>query len=662
MIKIKKISTIIVCYSVVTLMILNLFAAILMSFVAGFSMNSKQNEYLQKSLTSAQREVEQFIERYISIGEMIASNQIIRETVQSATSVNPMSNSTYFYQAVSVMNETIERYNEILSIGIGSSEENNIYANSGERFDIILKDREYYKAVTENKPYVTQPYVDVKTDTVCVSIGIPVVYYNKTVGVLCIDIRLDGLCDFIDKMSFGDSGRMMILSQNNIVMAYTNRDLVGSDFSETGITGDELISEMSNPTGKLANYEISNEKKVAMISKITDYNWLIIIGMSLKEYNSPTFRIILLLVILLLLITIITCICISKFIKRKLRSVTDIKNILTQMSNGNLHINLKSNRDDEIGQISKAISNCTQNLSSYVTEIDSIMKQLADGNLNIKTNITFNGDFKPIEISINKFVNKLSELISGISQSADSVNVGSDQVAVGAQALAQGSAEQAASVEELVNTISKISSKIENTANDTSTAQKQVEEANNALNKSNTHMNDLAGIMAKISRDSAKIYKIIKTIEDIAFQTNILALNAAVEAARAGQAGKGFAVVADEVRNLSSKSTEAASQITQLIECSVNSIKDGEEATKKTTLALSETVSKASLVGEIINKISNSTSQQYESISSINQNMKQISDVVQVNSATAEESAAASEELSNQANVLKDMLNRFKLQ
>lgn len=662
MIRIKKLSTVIVCYSVVTLMILNLFAAILMGFITEVSMNSKENEYLQKSLTSTQREVEQFIERYISIGEMIASNQAIRETVQSATSTNPMSNSTYFYQAVSVMSETMERYSEILTIGIGSSEENNIYANTGERFDIVLKDREYYKAVTENRPYVTQPYVDVKTGTVCISIGIPVVYYNKTVGVLCIDISLDGLCDFVDEMSFGESGRMMILSQNNIVMAYTNRDLVGSDFSETGITGDEFIAEMNNPTGELANYEINNEKKVAMINKITDYNWLVIVGVSVKEYNSQKFKVILALVILLLLITIITCIFISKFIKTKLRSVTDIKNALTQMSNGNLHINLKSNADDEIGQISKAISDCIQNLSSYVTEIDSIMKQLADGNLNIKSNITFNGDFKPIGVSINKFIDKLSELISGISQSADSVNDGSNQVASGAQALAQGSAEQAASIEELISNISKISSEIENTANDTSIAQKQVEAANDALNKSNTYMNDLASIMTKISEDSAKIHNIIKTIEDIAFQTNILALNAAVEAARAGQAGKGFAVVADEVRNLSSKSTQAASQITQLIECSVNSIKDGEEATKKTTLALSETVSKSSLAGEIINKISDSTSQQYESINLINQNMNQISDVVQVNSATAEESAAASEELSGQANALKDMLNRFKLQ
>ena len=122
MIRIKKLSTVIVCYSVVTLMILNLFAAILMGFITEVSMNSKENEYLQKSLTSTQREVEQFIERYISIGEMIASNQAIRETVQSATSTNPMSNSTYFYQAVSVMSETMERYSEILTIGIGSSE------------------------------------------------------------------------------------------------------------------------------------------------------------------------------------------------------------------------------------------------------------------------------------------------------------------------------------------------------------------------------------------------------------------------------------------------------------------------------------------------------------------------------------------------------------
>ncbi len=659
--KIKKLSTTLICYSVIILLVLNTIAAVLMSFESASAMNSKQNDYLEKSLTSAEERIEQFVENYINIGQMLSDNQFIRSAVAESTTITPMLTAPSFPQAVYAMTQTVNRYDGIMSIGIGSIAENNIYTDSGQQVNIVLKDREYYAAVTNNQPYVTEPYADTITGNICVSIGLPIVYDGRTVGVLCLDINLNGLYTFIESMSFGESGRMLLISENRVIMAYTNKDMLGSDFSVLGIAGDEFMSELDNPTGNLTNYTINNQQKVAMITEIEDYNWTLVVGMSSSEYNSATFRVIGFLVLLLIAITIVLCLLLRNIITKKLTPVTKIKHALSQMRDGNLHIHLESTSNDEIGQISQSIIDCTNTLSSYITEIDTIMKQLADGNLRVRYNVKFKGDFEPIQKSIGRFVAQLSELVHNVAQSAASVNSSSMHVSSGAQELAQGSTEQAASIEELMETISEISTKIETTADDTQLAQKQVVAANNSLNQSNVHMTNLANIMSRISNDSTKIHSIIKTIEDIAFQTNILALNAAVEAARAGQSGKGFAVVADEVRNLSSKSTAAASQIAQLIERSVKSIEEGEQATQKTTLALAQTVEQASVVGEIIDKISNATIEQSNAIHTVNKSMDQISSVVKNNSANAEESAAASEELSSQSHILEEMINHFKL-
>ena len=273
----------------------------------------------------------------------------------------------------------------------------------------------------------------------------------------------------------------------------------------------------------------------------------------------------------------------------------------------------------------------------------------------------YTGGFHPLLISFRGIAEKLNDTMQQISQSSTQVASGSEQVSNGAQALSQGATEQASSVQELAATINEISSRVNQNADSAQQANAKAGNVSAEMNVSNDKMQQMIKAMGDISNCSNEIGKIIKTIEDIAFQTNILALNAAVEAARAGTAGKGFAVVADEVRNLASKSAEASKNTSDLIENTLKAVERGTQIADETAHTLFQAVSDVNEMTGIIGQISEASSAQADSISQITMGIDQISSVVQTNSATAQESAAASEELSSQSQLMKSLVGRFKL-
>ena len=335
------------------------------------------------------------------------------------------------------------------------------------------------------------------------------------------------------------------------------------------------------------------------------------------------------------------------------------------MQQGNLAVadDITYESRDEIGILAASMRDTMRLLNTYVDEIGQTMRTVAGGNLMIRDNeITdFRGDFAVIKESISYILDNLNSTLSDIQIASEQVNAGADQVASGAQALSQGATEQAAAVQELAATLGEINVKVQQAGDQAAATRENTAEELSMMSTCDAQMKDMIAAMNEISRTSEEIGKINKTIDDIAFQTNILALNAAVEAARAGAAGKGFAVVADEVRSLAAKSAEAAKNASALIEASILAVQKGVQIADGTAENLHKVSESAEKNAEMVTAIADAAQGLVSSIEQVATGIDQISAVVQTNSATAEESAAASEELSSQAAMLKDLTNQFHL-
>ncbi|MBU3175801.1 MCP four helix bundle domain-containing protein [Clostridium estertheticum] len=296
-----------------------------------------------------------------------------------------------------------------------------------------------------------------------------------------------------------------------------------------------------------------------------------------------------------------------------------------------------------------------------INEAADVLGKMANGDLAVNMNGNYQGSYLVIKDSLNHTLDAFNELLGSITDASDEVLSGSNQVSDGSQALSQGTTEQASSIEELTASITQVAAQTKQNAVNASQANELALNAKEGAVLGNSHMKELLKSMGDINESSSNISKIIKVIDDIAFQTNMLALNAAVEAARAGQHGKGFAVVAEEVRNLAARSTNAAKETADLIEGSIKKVEDGTKIANDTAESLDEIVVGVSKAATLVGEIAAASNEQATAIYQINKGIEQVSDVVQTNSATAEESAASSEELSSQASLLKSMVGKFNL-
>ncbi len=530
---------------------------------------------------------------------------------------------------------------------------------------------EFFKQAIDGKVYVSSPVVQKGGSDLVVYVSAKANNSSGYKGIVYGVLSADTFSELANGATIGQTGFSLIVDKTGTIIAHKDKKRV-SDFTNYISLGkkDRRYSEIANVIQDMVKsrtdgqeYNLNGARSYISYTPIKDTDgWSIGVTAKLSEMMSGFYFSIYMMIALLALFIVISILVAFRIANPIARPVIRLVDRIEKLSEGDLHSEVPEFRSrDEIGNLSRSFSATVNTLSGYVNDISTVLGSLAAGDFTTEIRQDYKGDFAAIKTSLETISANLNEMLRGFSRSADEVAAGALQVSNASQALSQGATVQASSVEELSASIAEISVAVNQNASDSETANRISEAAAAQIEGETQKMDQMVAAMKDISDSSKQIGKIIKTIEDIAFQTNILALNAAVEAARAGAAGKGFAVVADEVRNLAGKSAQAAKNTTKLIQDSIKAVEKGTRIADETAKSLIETKDSVKKTAEFVGKISSSSREQAASITQITLGVDQISAVVQTNSATAEESAAASEEMSTQAQFLKNSLSTLKI-
>ena len=534
----------------------------------------------------------------------------------------------------------------------------------------MYSQKDYYLKAKENKGLnLTNAYEDESAaGGWVVSVIEPIMYKDEFKGIVIIDMDMSSFEIIEQKDERFESLYSNVFDTNGHIMFSMNEEAKGKQLSDI-LPADSMEKLQSYlDQGEPFNTHIENEKGNlvqfnARPLKIEGVTWWVAIEVSEKEYTKAISNMIMLAVPLSVLGIALLVGFSYFFIKKSLNPLKKIADVGESVAEGDFSKEINYPYQDEIGQIAKSMEKVVERIRSIIQDLAGKLEQIAKGNFSFEFWNTrlYNGEYEPLLNSLYDILDDLNVTMGEIQNSSHMVNSSAMQVSGSAQSLSQGATEQASSIEELSATMNDISVKIKETAEMSQHASGLSKETGSAVGTSNQKMNEMSRAMQDITEKSQEISKIIKTIDDIAFQTNILSLNAAIEAARAGAAGKGFAVVADEVGNLAQKSAKAAQNTSSLIEETIEAVNKGARITEETAESLSVVSQKTEKINGIITSISSASEEEAEGIKQLTTGLDQISSVVQSNTATAEESAAASQELSGQADRLNELLEKFQL-
>ena len=482
-------------------------------------------------------------------------------------------------------------------------------------------------------------------------------------GVAAADVSLDSISQIVSQVQIEDTGGIFLVdTRTDTIIGHKDKSITG-----------QILSQMKDGMYAYASQQIRSgkaglslyENTYIQVANVPGCDWMAVAYVSraevLEELLQLTASMLLVAGVAILVLIILVVIQVRRVIGRP---VKELSMVATKIAEGQLNQTIHYHSRDELGVLADDFNRVTVRLRDYViyiTEIAEKLREIASGNLAFTLENEYSGEFQKIKAALDEISRSLNAAMGQLQAASRDVAAGAEQVSAGAMTLSQGSTEQSAEVDTLAEHISAVSDSVHKIAKGAQQASLISQQVKTGILSSNEKMQNMTVVIQRISEKSTEIHKIVKTIADIAFQTNILALNAAVEAARAGSAGKGFAVVADEVRALAGKSSAAAQETTVLLSQTVASMDEGVRAAQDTADSMLKVVNHADEMSKLIDGIANYTKEQDANTEEITRGIQQISTVVQTNVSTAEASAAASEELSGQALMLRELVAKFRL-
>ncbi len=652
-----------------TVVILLLISGILQNSI-GTIVKGMQNSNITNQAHSAEAQIISYFDTIFLSENMISQSGSVKLLIREMTTAPVPLRFEQSVHTPDVIQDlsTAKRIHgtDIQLLWIAGFQNNQVLQSSGEISDpavISIVERPWYRQLMETgKPILTGAYEDSITGELVVSAISPIVSaQGSIIGAVGADIQLSEIQNILSRLTLGETGYLTVYDSDGNIVYHPDSALVLQNIGAIRYSENIQSILKANQNSDIIKYRLDQSDFYGKVSYLDQIGWTVLGCIPQREYDHEQIKVIIITTFgFLFCILSLVGICIA-IANRMLKPVKSLTAVAPNLMKGQLKMDLPEITKDEIGVLVEIFGATARGMEDIITDISKTLEGIANKNLTVETTAEYRGEFIRIKNAIYHIINGMDTIMAGIIQSADQVSAGSDQVASGAQALAQGASEQAESVERLSASITQITDQIQKMSDTAQQASDEAKVVGDHMQTSSRKMDEMQTAMARINDASGEIEKIVKTIEDIAFQTNILALNAAVEAARAGNAGKGFAVVADEVRNLASKSAEASKTTTGLISNSLSAVREGMRLANETALALNTAVQGASNVVEQIHLVSDDLTLQSEAMGEIALGVGQISSVVQTNSATAEESAAASEELAAQSQALKDMVADFRL-
>ena len=651
---------------IIVLGIFLLIAVISIISVRSVVVKSKQTELTLES-EAASYQLADFFDQYIKMMQQLAVNPqaiaLLENTKAGAVITQTKGYDTVYENMKNMVGTDAEN---ILAVWLGDIDASVLTQSDGftsaDGWDITA--RPWYACTQTGQPMLTEPYVDASTGQLILSAAAPIYDGNgKVLGVAGMDISMEHIMDVMAEYVIGEEGFVMLMSTDGLIIYHPTQEYIQLNVSELDISTN-VVEAVQSGNAQFMKYKAAGVTKYGYLSNIGTTGYKVLSNMPSGEYYSIVVTMIFGFIILFSVGIVLILISMKRVSKKLTRPIMDLNEAAQKIANGDLNVELDVRSEDEIGELAHSIRKTIRRLQEYIeyiNEISEVLADMANGKLYIELKHDYIGEFQKVKDALIHISNSFIEVMRGINESANQVSGGADDLANAAQGLAEVATTQVAAVEELVATSTTVLEQVEENRKDAQQSAEEVRQVVKMMESSQEQMQYMITAMEKIHETSQQVVGITQTIEEIADQTNLLALNASIEAARAGEAGKGFAVVAGEISNLADQSAKAVNTTRDLINVSLSEIERGNGLAQEVMNSLHTSVEAVERVDDMIQKTTDHTVTQAQSMEQIRTGIEEISQGTQDNSAMSEESSATAQELASQAELLNDMVSKFKL-